>query len=322
MTGYVSIIVPVYNAQKTLKRCVDSLTSQSYDKLEIILVNDGSKDDSLQLCHELAEQDSRIRVIDKPNGGVSSARNAGLDAAQGEFVMFCDSDDWVEPEWCECMLVNYKDGDLPICDISREDFPELISVTIDMDTAERKHIFRFPMLMCALFNKIYSRNIIENNNLHFSEQLRLGEDFSFVLSYLCCIQGCLRFVRKKLYNYDVSTDGSLSKRAPEVEQCNLFYRLITASMEKLGATDAQSVSVRNRFVIGHYEKILVDLAENREYSIFDKLKMAEIIQNLESFRVSCDGIEWGNPLYQWFYHRGNAKMVVVFLTLRMKIKGR
>ena len=96
MDELISIIVPVYNAEKTLRRCVRSLMGQTYRNLEIILVNDGSKDGSLGLCREFAGEDARIRVIDQPNGGVSSARNAGLDAATGKFVMFCDSDDWTE----------------------------------------------------------------------------------------------------------------------------------------------------------------------------------------------------------------------------------
>ena len=90
MEKAVSIIVPVYNAEKTLERCVRSLMAQTLRSIEIIRVNDGSPDRSPEICRQLASEDGRIRVIDKPNGGVSSARNAGLDAARGEYVMFCD----------------------------------------------------------------------------------------------------------------------------------------------------------------------------------------------------------------------------------------
>lgn len=94
----ISVIVSVYNVERYLARCVDSILDQSYENLEIILVNDGSKDSSGRICDEYAAKDSRIRVIHKENGGLSSARNAGIDAATGEYITFVDSDDWIEQE--------------------------------------------------------------------------------------------------------------------------------------------------------------------------------------------------------------------------------
>ena len=183
MDELISIIVPVYNAEKTLRRCVRSLMGQKYRNLEIILVNDGSKDGSLGLCRKFAGEDARIRVIDQPNGGVSSARNAGLDAATGKFVMFCDSDDWTEPDWCAAMRGNYEEGNLTICEIDRDDIPlERAEHPQILETAQRKDFLHRPLLMCALYNKFFARNVIEDNHLRFPEQLSLGEDFAFVLS--------------------------------------------------------------------------------------------------------------------------------------------
>lgn len=102
--GKISVIVPVYNVEKYLRRCVDSLFNQTYRNLEIILVNDGSTDSSLQICNECAQKDERIVVINKPNGGLSSARNAGLDAATGDYIGFVDSDDYVGVEMYERLL--------------------------------------------------------------------------------------------------------------------------------------------------------------------------------------------------------------------------
>lgn len=99
-----SVIVPVYNVEAFLPRCVDSLLRQTYRNLEILLVDDGSPDSSGRICDDYAEKDSRIRVIHKENGGLSSARNAGLDIAAGEYIAFLDSDDWIEPEAYETML--------------------------------------------------------------------------------------------------------------------------------------------------------------------------------------------------------------------------
>ena len=93
----VSVIVPIYNAEKYLNKCLESIIGQTYKNLEIILVDDGSSDNSPIICDAWAQIDSRIRVIHKKNGGVSSARNAGIDLAQGDYIGFVDADDWIEP---------------------------------------------------------------------------------------------------------------------------------------------------------------------------------------------------------------------------------
>lgn len=102
----ISVIVPIYNVEPYLRRCVDSILAQKYRDLEIILVDDGSPDDCPQICDEYAAQDERIKVIHKANGGLSSARNAGLDIASGNWVSFIDSDDWIEPDMYEILLRN------------------------------------------------------------------------------------------------------------------------------------------------------------------------------------------------------------------------
>ena len=107
----ISIIIPVYNAENYLRRCIDSVLSQSFTDFELILVDDGSKDKSPQICDEYASQDTRVRVIHKANGGVSAARNDGLDIAKGEYITFIDSDDWVERDYLST-LSNYRDYDI------------------------------------------------------------------------------------------------------------------------------------------------------------------------------------------------------------------
>lgn len=117
----ISVIVPVYKVEKYLPYCMDSLFNQEYENLEIILVDDGSPDNCPALCDEYAAKDSRVRVIHKENGGLASARNAGLDCCKGDYIAFLDSDDFIEPEtYSEMMAFSQKEGlDIVCCEISR-----------------------------------------------------------------------------------------------------------------------------------------------------------------------------------------------------------
>ena len=112
----ISVIIPVYNVEKYLKRCLDSIINQTYKNLEIILIDDGSTDKSGKICDEYAQKDKRIIVIHKENGGVSSARNKGLDICIGDYISFIDSDDWIEEDFFEYVVNNAKDNDLLIFD--------------------------------------------------------------------------------------------------------------------------------------------------------------------------------------------------------------
>ena len=104
MKGLISVIVPVYNAEKYLCRCIDSILAQTYKDFELLLIDDGSKDSSGAICDEYAAKDSRVRVFHKENGGVGFARNVGLDHAQGDWVTFVDSDDWVDVCWLQWVM--------------------------------------------------------------------------------------------------------------------------------------------------------------------------------------------------------------------------
>ena len=115
MNPMISVIVPIYNVEKYLARCVDSIVNQTYKNLEIILVDDGSPDRCPQMCDDYAEKDSRIKVIHKKNGGLSDARNAGMAVATGEYISFIDSDDWIETSMFELLLNNIFQYD---CEIS------------------------------------------------------------------------------------------------------------------------------------------------------------------------------------------------------------
>ena len=121
MQDLISVIVPVYKVEKYLKRCVDSILAQTYPCLEVILVDDGSPDGCPAICDEYAREDRRVRVIHKENGGLSDARNAGIDAAKGKFLGFVDSDDYVHPRFYELLLQALKEegADIAGCDVKK-----------------------------------------------------------------------------------------------------------------------------------------------------------------------------------------------------------
>lgn len=322
MKDQISIVVPVYNAEKTLKRCVASLQGQTYENLEIILVNDGSRDDSLTLCRQLGAEDPRIRIIDKPNGGVSSARNAGIDAARGKYIMFCDSDDWAEPDWCAALEKEYQPQHLTVCDFFWDEVPDGEERPL-VEMAERTDYLHRGKLMCCIYNKIFARSVLEDSKIRFSRQLSLGEDFLFCLTYLNAVSGNICYINRKLYNYDTSNDNSLSKKAPAISQCELFYREITAAMQSLGATDQTSILARDTLVAPHYERQLKAVAADCGKSFVEKLRIAGQIGALTGFRDTCrQGLKWGNPIYLWLMQHGCARMGMLYLLTVLLIKKR
>lgn len=170
MNSTISIIVPVYNIEQFLDRCIDSIINQSHRDLEIILVDDGSTDNSGMLCDEWALRDSRIVVIHKRNGGLSDARNAGLKIASGKYIGFVDSDDWIAPRMYELLLdsISESNSDLAVCavlmkwDTGKEELlaPQ-INCILDSEEAQLE-LLRENILKQPVWNKLYKKNAIQD----------------------------------------------------------------------------------------------------------------------------------------------------------------
>lgn len=226
---FVSIIVPVYNVEDRLERCIASLSNQTYQNLQIILVDDGSTDHSGQICDHWAARDKRITVLHKTNGGVSSARNMGLDAATGDYVTFVDSDDHIDPEMyaqmthaalvhgadqsCCCLYSDHSTGRKAEShafgnQVLHDDqiYAELIMAMVTPEQAGKKaHLLQSPC------NKLYRREIMEQNHIRFDTELPYAEDWLFNLNYYRFAR-CVCFIPDCLYYYDRTTEGSLSKK--------------------------------------------------------------------------------------------------------------
>ncbi|MCK2016877.1 glycosyltransferase [Peribacillus frigoritolerans] len=187
MTPVISIIVPVYNAEKYISKCVESIIVQTYRQLEIILVNDGSSDSSPQICDLLAKKDNRIKVIHKRNGGVSSARNEGLKIAQGEYIGFVDSDDWIEEDFFNILYnsIVKDNADISICGYLNETSKgEIISPSttvkesIIFNNVEAiRAMFEGSIFMGHLWNKLYRADFIKKNS--FEKDIHMFEDLLF-----------------------------------------------------------------------------------------------------------------------------------------------
>lgn len=216
MSPVVSIIVPVYNAEKTLKRCVNSIINQLYKDWELLLVDDGSTDDSSIICDEYAQQDGRIKVFHKQNGGVSSARNVGLDNAIGEWVTFIDSDDWIEKRMLNILNI-VSNVDLICCYYVAEGWKEWVSEPykdkIYKDNMMSEFLTECLLKSVFIWGKFLKKELIEKYKMRFDTNLSLYEDTLFIYSYICYIKSVQTF-SDSFYHYD-KNESSLSKRCED-----------------------------------------------------------------------------------------------------------
>lgn len=207
MQPLISVIVPIYNVEKYLNKCVESIVNQTYKNLEIILVDDGSPDNCPKMCDEWAEKDRRIKVIHKENGGVSSARNAGLDIVSGDYIGFVDPDDYIKPEMFEILISGLKadNADFVICGSYR--LENEIADEYENNTPKVTEIINKPDIVKSYLEsqidpgvpaKLYDKSVI--SDIRFNVSKSIGEDFLF--NYFV-LKNCNKVVmlENKLYFY-------------------------------------------------------------------------------------------------------------------------
>lgn len=209
----ISIIVPVYNTENYLRKCLDSIVNQTYCKLEIILIDDGSTDSSGAICDEYAKKDDRILVIHQSNKGQAAARNAGVDIANGEYIAFVDSDDIVEPQMLSVLIDMYKsfpDIELAICGYRSVTSNKIIIENKDDVYQSTRLTYSelwdevFGKLNNAVWNKLYKRNLI--SDLRFPVDFVHGEDLIFNLEYISkCKSAAIN--QTPCYNYLQHSDS-------------------------------------------------------------------------------------------------------------------
>lgn len=213
MGKLISLIVPIYNAERVLIRCVESILSQSYKNIELILINDGSTDGSLKICEYFKEIDNRVKIIDKENQGVSKARNAGLRISRGDYIGFIDADDWIEKNMFERLMstINQENADIAICSY----YEESANITSKRVEFESKSIYTFEEGLenfikgkygGNIWNKLFCRSVISHE---FNETIVIGEDSLFLYN---AIKKSKKIVclPEALYHYSISY-GSATK---------------------------------------------------------------------------------------------------------------
>lgn len=211
----VSIIVPIYNAEKYLDKALDSVRQQTYQDIEAILVDDGSTDSSAVIYQKYADSDSRFKVYRLENGGVSRARNHGLNYAKGRYVIFLDSDDWLEVDAVERLV---GDSVKLSCDFLIASYNDAIKGEVitrhlcDNECIVKPSIDSKVLESCLLrattpWAKLYDLQIIKDKGIRFDEAIKFGEDLIFNIQYISCIEK-VRMCRSVVYNYRIMAEGS------------------------------------------------------------------------------------------------------------------
>lgn len=208
----VSVLIPAYNAEKTINRCLDSILCQTCQDIEMIIVNDGSTDSTLSILLDYAEKDERILIINQPNQGVSAARNAGLRNVSGEYILCVDSDDWIEPNMIQRMLDLIEDADVVFCGNDHAETQEQVKGTDNVKIEywnQQQQMFEFmkhKRMTGMLWNKLIRRSIIENS--WFNEMTGYGEDAEYLWKILK--RSHKMVVTNEILYHHVLNDASIS----------------------------------------------------------------------------------------------------------------
>lgn len=270
----ISIIIPVYNVKKYLKDCLDGILMQTYTDWECILVDDGSKDGSAEICDSYALRDARFKVIHKENGGVSSARNMGLKEARGEWVAFVDADDMISPRYLTSLIESSEEGDDLIVGgnryfgleegktvppkntiIQREDFKYLIFTDTEWTW---QHVFY------VVWGKLFRLSIIKENDLLFDTNLVISEDTIFLLTYMTHISLMRMVVTSEyLYRYENSIKSYYHFKIDKLIKQQSAFEKAMAKIESRNIGDLTQLKTLSKSLC--FNKYLMSLKDRRAF---------------------------------------------------------
>lgn len=276
----ISVIVPIYNTEQYIEKCINSIVNQTYKDLEIILLNDGSTDNSKEICKKWSKMDSRIIFIDKANSGVSDTRNCGIDISKGKYISFVDSDDFLEPMMYEEMLKSIKENnsDLSTCGIFLINGSKKEQCLYNYpNNMKQKDFFRTIIKKnVTLWNKLFKKEII--GNLRFDTDISISEDEVFLYKYLEKANN-ISNINKPLYNYNQSNLNS----ALNIHDSKKYITSIKADyyickiLEKYNFNERYNIQAN---CVCNYVIYKKNIGKNFNYEEYDKIIKGYMDNNL------------------------------------------
>lgn len=280
MDKKISVIIPIYNAENSIEKCVNSILKQTYSNLEIILVNDGSIDKTEGICSKLIKRDSRIKYFYKKNSGVSNARNYGINVARGDYISFVDADDYLEEDMYEEMINNSNDAEIVICNYFEIRNNKKENINIEM---KEKTFYKLDKLMANIkneeinryvnvpWNKLIKTEIVKNEKIRFNSKISLGEDLMFNLQCMKASKS-IKIINKKLYNFTINDEGlGLKKRNKNEYMKNsieVINELISFSKDTKNIGNIllnELCNIINRLIREYDKNYVFELLENIKY---------------------------------------------------------
>lgn len=262
----ISVIIPVYNVEKYIRQCLESVINQTYKSLEIIVVNDGTKDDSMKIVEEYLF-DKRIKVINKENGGISSARNKGIEEVTGDYIHFLDSDDWININLYEQLIKNITDEDIIIFNHAEYDENNKLIKSVrkikngkKLENLERSGEF-IGSVPSGCFIKLYKKEYLIMNNFKFNESLKIYEDFYWNIMTIASTQK-IRYIDIVGAYYRMKRENSLINSKYNIFEINQYKRLIVKKLkEELKKNIDELIIKKIKFYI---MKLEIDTGEKTE----------------------------------------------------------
>lgn len=308
-TPFISVVIPVYNVEKYFDKCMQSVLNQTYKNLEIILVDDGSTDASGKMCDKYAAQDTRVRVVHKKNGGLVSARKAGVVLATGEYTSYIDSDDWVDIDMYE-NIINEIQGTEPDIVLfgSKKEYPERTEIRKEYlapgiyyreeyEKIAKRHIeeseyFYTPVVAQYLWAKLFRTEILKEEQLKVYDEISLGED---CLSYACILKAnTVQVVDLQPYHYRVR-QSSIVHTKKRYDKCLLLIQYLNEIMgdiEYLRPLLIQCIYYQLALVDASKASYFPRLEKANRIVIYGKGVMAEVIEKAIRQQELCTIVNW------------------------------
>lgn len=329
MDELISVIVPIYNVEKQLKRCINSIINQTYKNIQILLIDDGSKDSSGKICDDFSKYDTRIVVLHQDNAGVSATRNKGIELAEGKYICFIDSDDYIEENYIEELYHLMRDEkiDLGICDLNykytnKEDCQSTVGKkTINLKNVSEEIFLELneKYLLYGPYNKIFKSSIIKKQKIRFIKEMSYGEDLIFNLRYLQYVK-IIKTTNQTRYNYIADTDNSLANkyRADRFKTGKIIFEELYKFFEINGMLSEKSKKyLYGRVFDDAYNNICESVKNQSCKESLKEIKKILFDQKIKESYTYIDSGKYSVNLIKLMYYK---KIVIIYIYIKLALK--